>query len=81
MLTFFDTEFSALRMDPRLISVGLISEDERELYAEPDDTYQIKGCSTFVQEAVLPHLEGGAVRMTMHDHCASAIGSRALSSP
>ena len=34
MKIFFDTEFTDLSMDPRLISIGLISEDGREFYAE-----------------------------------------------
>lgn len=65
MLIFFDTEFTELGIDPRLVSIGLISEDGREFYAELSDTYQPKDCSAFAQEAVLPHLEGGEARMTM----------------
>lgn len=68
MLIFFDTEFSELGIDPRLISIGLVSDDgTRELYAELSDTYQPKDCSAFVQEAVLPHLQGGDVLMTMDE--------------
>jgi hypothetical protein len=65
MLIFFDTEFTDLCIDPRLISIGLISEDGREFYAELSETYEIKDCCDFVQEAVLPHLEGGDVLMPM----------------
>lgn len=67
MLIFFDTEFSELGIDPRLISIGLISEDGREFYAELSDTYFDCECSAFVQEAVLPHLEGGDKSITMDD--------------
>ena len=67
MLVFFDTEFTELGIDPCLISIGLISEDGREFYAELSDTYLIKDCSAFVQEAVLPHLEGGEMLMPMHE--------------
>lgn len=67
MLIFFDTEFTELGIDPRLISIGLVSEDGREFYAELSDTYQPKDCSAFVQEAVLPHLEGGEMIMTMYE--------------
>lgn len=68
MLIFFDTEFTELGLDPRLISIGLVSEDgAREFYAELSDTYQLTDCSDFVREAVLPHLEGGAARMTMDE--------------
>lgn len=66
MIIFFDTEFSELGIDPRLVSIGLIAEDGvRAFYAELSDTYQPKDCSAFTQEAVLPLLEGGDVLMTM----------------
>ena len=58
-LIFFDTEFTGLIIDPRLISIGLVSEDGREFYAELSDTYQGSQCDQFVQEAVLPRLQGG----------------------
>lgn len=68
MLIFFDTEFTELGIDPRLISIGLVSEDgERTFYAELSDTYQPRHCSDFVREAVVPLLEGGNTRMTMPD--------------
>jgi hypothetical protein len=68
MLIFFDTEFTGLGIDPRLISIGLISEDgTREFYAELSDTYQPKDCSAFVQEAVLPYLQGGDALVTMRE--------------
>lgn len=63
---FFDTEFTELGIDPRLISIGLVAEDgERSFYAELSDTYEDRHCSDFVREAVLPHLEGGSVRLDM----------------
>lgn len=68
MRIFFDTEFTDLGVESRLISIGLVSEDGmREFYAELTDTWQPKHCSSnpFVQEAVLPFLEGGAARMTL----------------
>jgi hypothetical protein len=65
MLIFFDTEFSDLGIDPRLVSIGLISEDGREFYAELSDTYVPKDCSPFTQEGVLPLLQGGDALMTM----------------
>ena len=64
-LIFFDTEFSGLIINPRLISIGLVSEDGREFYAELSDTYQISQCDQFVQEAVLPLLQGGDALMTL----------------
>jgi hypothetical protein len=68
MLIFFDSEFSELGIDPRLVSIGFVSEDgTRTFYAELTDTYQPSDCSDFVREAVLVHLEGGAARMDMHE--------------
>lgn len=69
---FFDTEFTELGMEPRLISIGLVSEDgSRELYAELTDTWRPEHCSRnpFVLEAVLPLLQGGTARMTMPELC------------
>jgi hypothetical protein len=65
MLIFFDTEFTELGVDPRLISIGMIAENEQTFYAELTDTYTQADCSHFAVEAVLPHLEGGKARMTM----------------
>lgn len=67
MIIFFDTEFSELGIDPRLISIGLVSEDGREFYAELSDTYLPKDCGAFALEAVLPHLEGGESLLTMSE--------------
>lgn len=63
MLIFFDTEFTELGIDPKLISIGLVSEDGKLFYAELADTYQPRDCSDFAREAVLPLLEGGEWRM------------------
>lgn len=66
MLVFFDTEFTELSKDSCLISIGLISEDGKEFYAELYDAYEIpRRYSPFVQEAVLPHLTGGDSRISM----------------
>lgn len=68
MLIFFDTEFSDLGIDPRLISIGLVSEDgEHSFYAELSDTYEIKDVGEFARMAVLPLLEGGEARMPQHE--------------
>jgi hypothetical protein len=67
MLIFFDTELSDLSIDVRLISIGLISEDGREFYAELSDTYIPKDCGAFTQEGVLPLLQGGDALMPMSD--------------
>lgn len=63
---FFDTEFTDLIVDPQLISIGLIDESgERVFYAELSDTYRLADVGDFAREAVLPQLEGGAIRLTM----------------
>jgi len=60
MCIFFDTEFTDLGVDPRLISIGLVAEDgERTFYAELSDTNEPKDCGEFARLAVLPQLEGG----------------------
>lgn len=67
-LIFFDTEFTELGIDPKLISIGLVSQDGiRTFYAELSDSWQDKDCSDFVHEAVLPQLEGGEFRMRLSD--------------
>lgn len=67
-IIYFDSEFTELNMDARLISIGLVSEDgTRTFYSELSDTYAVSDCSDFVQDAVLKHLEGGQARMTMHE--------------
>jgi len=68
MLIFFDTEFTELGIDPKLISIGLISEDgERTFYAELSDTYRLADVGDFARQEVLPQLEGGSALMTMSD--------------
>lgn len=66
MFIFLDTEFSDFCIDPKLISIGLVSEDARAFYTELEDAYTPAECSPFVQEAVLPLLQGGDARMPMH---------------
>lgn len=69
MRIFFDTEFTKLSHEAKLISVGLVSEDGREFYAELADTWRLADCSGFVKSAVLPHLEGGSALMTRAELC------------
>jgi hypothetical protein len=65
VIIFFDCEFHDLAK-PKLISIGLVSEDSRTFYAELSDTYEIDECSEFVKEIVLPLLDGGEALMTRH---------------
>lgn len=68
MLIFFDTEFTDLHPDARLISIGLVAEDgERSFYAELSDTYLAKDCGEFTLTTVLPLLEGGTVLMSLRE--------------
>ena len=54
MLIFLDTEFTNF-IDARLISIGLVSEDGREFYAEVAGIDPFH-CTPFVCETVLPLL-------------------------
>ena len=73
MLICFDSEFTELGIDPRLISIGFVSADgTRTFYAELSDTYQPSDCSDFVREAVAQHLQGGEARMTLNE-CAQRL--------
>lgn len=54
MLVFLDTEFTDfVQID--LISIGLVTEDGQEFYAERND-YRREDCSSFVVAEVLPLL-------------------------
>ena len=68
MLIFFDTEFTELGIDPRLISIGLVSEvGDRTFYAELSDTYMPADCGDFARLAMLPKLEAGKALMTFDE--------------
>jgi len=69
MYIFFDTEFTQLSHEAKLISIGLISEKGQKFYAELSDTWRQEDCSDFVRREVLPHLEGGACQMTLAELC------------
>lgn len=69
MLIFFDTEFTELHPEAKLISVGLVAEDGRDFYAELSDTWRLDDCSEFVRTEVLPYLEGGQHLMTRAELC------------
>lgn len=59
MKVFFDTEFTSLGSDPRLLSVGLVSEDGQKLYLELTDGWTDANCSPWVRQHVLPMLGKG----------------------
>ena len=60
MRYFFDTEFIEDGKTIELISIGLISEDGREFYAESNE-YDAKKASPWVKAHVFPKLKGGAL--------------------
>lgn len=55
MKIFFDTEFTGLHKDTTLISIGLVSEDNRTFYAELTD-YDVQQCDDWIVENVIKHL-------------------------
>jgi hypothetical protein len=60
MKVFFDAEFTDLVgivEDIKLISLGFVGYDGRELYLELHQNFEKKNCSQFVLEAVLPKLD------------------------
>lgn len=64
-LIFLDTEFTRLPSsgcldsgpNPKLISIGLVSEDGQEFYAEVGG-WKVRDCNAFVRSNVLPLLSG-----------------------
>lgn len=56
MKIFFDTEFTGLHRYTTLISIGLISENQRTFYAEFND-YDNRQINDWLRQNVLPHLQ------------------------
>lgn len=59
MKVFFDCEFTDLTAHASLISVGFVTLNDRSLYIELTDGWQVEECSDFVIENVLPLLGNG----------------------
>lgn len=55
MRVFFDTEFTGLRQHTTLISIGMVAEDGRCLYAESAD-YDRAQIDGWLQDNVIAHL-------------------------
>lgn len=55
MLLFFDMEFTGLRQNTTLISIGIVSEDGRKFYAELTD-YNENQCNKWINENVVKNL-------------------------
>ena len=56
MKFFFDTEFTQLRKDTTLISIGIISDSGDTFYAEFNDYDEELANDDFIQEAIIPNL-------------------------
>jgi hypothetical protein len=68
MRIFFDTEFTGLTADAKLISIGLVDETgDEEFYAELAHTYRPADCSDFCRHHVLPLLDGGAAVISLRE--------------
>lgn len=59
MKIFFDTEFTGLTSEPRLLSIGMVGEDGQELYIELTDGWTDAMCSPWVRVNVIPMLGKG----------------------
>lgn len=55
MKIFFDTEFTGLHKDTTLISIGLVSEDNKQFYAELID-YNETQCNQWIKDNVISNL-------------------------
>lgn len=56
---FLDTEFTDLRQDCKLISIGLTDIHGNTFYAETEDCYTNEDCSPWVRDNILPTLKYG----------------------
>ena len=57
LLLFVDTEFTDFK-DMNLISIGIVSQEQHEFYAENAE-YAKDWCNEFVKTVVIPKLQGG----------------------
>lgn len=78
---FFDTEFTGLRKDTTLISIGIVSDTGDRFYAELTD-YDESMCDEWIEKNVLDHLilSGNAdleESMAADNKTTTVIGSKA----
>jgi hypothetical protein len=72
---FLDCEFIEKPCSIELISIGLVSEDNRELYLESSDV-DLSNVDPWLRDNVLPHLTGrGIPRTAIREAVESFIGS------
>jgi hypothetical protein len=68
MLIFFDTEFTDLSGNAKLISIGLVDEiGDRTFYVELSDTWGKRELSDFAEMEVLPQLGDASARISKDD--------------
>jgi hypothetical protein len=81
MKLFFDTEFTGLRKDTTLVSIGIISEDNKTFYAELTD-YNKDHIDTWLKQNVIDNLlyseppQGEENHYSMQRHSDNPIGNR-----
>jgi len=70
MKVFFDTEFTGLHKNTTLISIGMVSEDGKEFYAELND-YDQSQIDDWLRSNVIANLYQGdaAMNTTETAHC------------
>ena len=56
MLLFFDTEFTGLRKNTTLISLGIVAENDKTFYAEFND-YDRKQMNKWLEDSVMKYLK------------------------
>lgn len=66
MRIFFDTEFTGLVSNCKLISIGFVDETgDRSFYAELSDTWSSSDLGDFAAQTVVPLLDGQASLVSM----------------
>lgn len=81
MNLFFDCEFTGLRKDTTLVSIGIVAENGKKFYAEFSD-YDESQCDDWIKENVLKHtiLAGNdtlAARLGEDSNTTVVLGSKA----
>lgn len=77
---FFDTEFTGLRKNTTLVSIGIVAEDGKKFYAEFTD-FDEKQCDQWIEDNVLKHLilsgnDNLAARLGEDNHTTVVLGCK-----
>lgn len=80
MNLYFDTEFTGLRKDTTLISIGIVADDDKTFYAELTD-YDTSQVTPWIRENVIKHtILGGddelAKRLGDNNRCTVVLGTK-----